>query len=113
MLRHAADLAPLLNDFSAAAKLLIVGDFNVNAQWVGVNAWYNDLEQQILCTFTMWNLRDLIAESDLAPASNCPCGRTDCRHVEIYWKPGSAMPWQNDHALAGKDLPVIQVWWTP
>ena len=58
MLRHAADLAPPLNDFSTAAKLLIAGDFNLNAQWVGVDACYNDLEQRIIGTFMMWDLRD-------------------------------------------------------
>lgn len=78
MLRHAADLAPLLNEFRAAANLLIAGDFNVNAQWGGANAWYNDLEQRILGNFTMWGLRDLLATSDLAAANNCPCGQRDC-----------------------------------
>ncbi len=110
MLRHAADLAPLLNNFSAAAKLLIAGDFNLNAQWVDNDTWYNDIEQRILDTFTMWDLRDLIVESDLPAAINCRCGRSICRHVQTYWKKGSATPWQNDHALAGKTLPVIQVW---
>lgn len=110
MLHHAADVAPLLHDVSAAARVLIAGDFNLNAQWVNNDAWYNEVEQRILGNFTMWGLRDLIAESGIPAAIDCRCGRSACRHVQTYWKVGSATPWQNDHALAGKKLPVTQVW---
>lgn len=110
MLHHAADLAPLLNDFTAVKRCLIAGDFNLNAQWVHDDAWFNKLEQGILDTFTLWDLRDLISESDLPSAVDCPCGRDSCRHVQTYWKAGSPTPWQNDHLLASPGLDVSKVW---
>lgn len=106
MLHHAADLTPLFNDFSAVDRSLITGDLNLNGQWTGDDACYNHLERTILDTFTMWGLRDLLAESGLPSAPDCTCGSTDCRHLQTYWKPGSATPWQNDHALASPNLKV-------
>jgi hypothetical protein len=70
MLHHAADLAPFL-DSRAAGRTLIAGDLNLNAQWSGSDASYNALERNILRTFTMWGLRDLLAESDVPSAAGC------------------------------------------
>lgn len=112
MLHQAADLAPLLNDFATVERSLIAGDFNLNAQWVNDEAWYNKLEQGILDTFTVWGLRELISESDLRRAADCPCGRDSCRHVQTYWKAGSLTPWQNDHVFASAGLATSSFGWT-
>ena len=89
---------------------MIAGDFNLNAQWVGDDAWYNKIEQSILNTFTMWGMRDLIADSGLPSSPGCRCGGEECRHVQTNWLPRSHTPWQNDHALASPGLAVSDVW---
>lgn len=109
MLHHAADLAPLFNDFKTVERSLIAGDFNLNGQWGGTNAWFNEPERTILRTFSMWGMHDLLAGSDLSSAPGCACGLEPCRHIQTYWKPGSGTPWQNDHALGSPKLKVEQV----
>lgn len=109
MLHHAAHLAPLFADFKRTRRSLIAGDFNLNGQWTGDQAWYNRLERTILSTLTMWGMSDIIADADLGRSPDCGCEQPDCRHIQTYWKPGSVTPWQNDHALASLGLKVTSV----
>jgi endonuclease/exonuclease/phosphatase family metal-dependent hydrolase len=109
MLHHSADLSLLLNDFTTVNRLIVAGDLNLNGQWSGTDAWYNDIERSILDTFTMWRMRDVLAGADVPATAECPCAMSPCRHVQTYWKPGSATPWQNDHAFASPALKVASI----
>jgi len=50
VLPHTADRAPLFNDFKAVKRSLIAGNPNLNAQWSGSDAWFNELERSALRT---------------------------------------------------------------